>query len=141
MLNDTLFGPFRAFDPLRELVRLQADASRASPEERDAPAFNVWARDNGAQIAAELPGFKADAINISVLGKTLTIEAERAPFEIEGATLHRRERGYGRFERRVELPFRIDAEKVEAKYVDGVLTVTASRAEADNRRTITVNAN
>lgn len=141
MLSDSFFGTFRAFDPLRELVRFQADVNRAIAESAVSPAFNVWTGEHGAEISAELPGVKASAIDITVLGKTLTIRAGREPVVIDGATAHRRERGYGKFERTVELGFRIDADKVEAKYEHGVLTVSVPRAEADKRRTITINAN
>lgn len=141
MLNDSFFAPFRAFDPLRELVRLQADVNRAFTEGTGSPAFNVWTGEDTVQVTAELPGFKADALDISVIGKTLTIKAEREASAIEGATAHRRERAHGRFERTIELPFRVDAEKVEATYVGGALTVVVPRAEADKRRVIAVNAN
>jgi HSP20 family protein len=137
MLNDSFFAPFRAFDPLRELARLQAELGEGT----GSPAFNVWTGQDVTHVTAELPGFKPDALDISVFGKTLTVKAEREPTAIEGTTAHRRERAYGRFERTIELPFRADAEKVEAKYVGGVLTVVVPRADADKRRTITINAN
>jgi HSP20 family protein len=113
----------------------------ARPAGNKGPAFNVWTNDDGAIIESELPGFKADGIDLSVLAKTLTIRAERKPFDVEGAATHRRERAAGNFERSVELPFRIEADKVEAKYERGVLTITVPRAQADKRRTITINAN
>ncbi len=137
MFTETFFGPFR------ELKRLKNDDNRlfAQSGGNEGPAFNVWTNNDGAVIESELPGFKADGIDLSVFGKTLTIKAERKAFDVEGATAHRRERAIGNFIRSVELPFRIDADNVEAKYERGVLTITVPRAEADKRRSITINAN
>jgi len=92
-------------------------------------------------ITAEVPGVSADEIDISVVGETLTLSGERKPEDLEGGVrYHRRERGGGRFSRSIELPFRVDADKVEAAYDKGILRVTLPRAEADKPRKITVRA-
>lgn len=137
MLTETFFGPFR------ELARLQNDVNRlfAQAGATAGPSLNVWTNNDGAVVESELPGFKADSFDVSVFGKTLTIKAERKLLEIEGATAHRRERPIGSFVRAIELPFRIDSDKVEAKYERGVITINVPRAQSDKRRSITVNAN
>jgi HSP20 family protein len=105
------------------------------------PAMNVWTGDDTAVITAEVPGVSADEIDISVVGETLTLSGERKPEDLEGGVrYHRRERGGGRFSRSIELPFRVDADKVEAAYDKGILRVTLPRAEADKPRKITVRA-
>ena len=86
---------------------------------------------DGAVITAELPGFAAESFDVSVFGKTVTVKGERKALELEGATAHRRERQVGSFVRAIELPFRIEADKVDAKYERGVLQITLPRAEAD----------
>ena len=136
MLNDSFFS----WDPFRELSRLQTDLNRAFAT-ANGPAFNVWTGQDGAVITAELPGFSADSFDVSVFGKTITVKGERKPFELEGATAHRRERQTGTFVRAIELPFRIEADKVDAKFEHGVLRIALPRAEADKRRSIAINAN
>lgn len=136
MLSETFFS----WDPFRELARIQTDLNRAFAT-TNGPGFDVWTGNDGAVISAELPGFSADAFDISVFGKTVTVKGRREPLEVEGATVHRRERPSGGFVRAIELPFRIEADKVEAKYERGVLTLSLPRAEADKRRSIAVNTN
>ncbi|HSI03397.1 MAG: Hsp20/alpha crystallin family protein [Myxococcota bacterium] len=136
MLNDSFFS----WDPFRELSRLQTDLNRAFAT-ANGPAFNVWTGQDGAVVTAELPGFSAESFDVSVFGKTITVRGERKPVELEGATTHRRERQTGSFVRAIELPFRIEADKVDAKFERGVLQITLPRAEADKRRSISINAN
>ncbi len=132
----------------REMERLQRDMNQlvgglgsrvVTPA--SFPAMNVWTGDDTAVITAEVPGVSADEIDISVVGETLTLSGERKPEDLEGGVrYHRRERGGGRFSRSIELPFRVDADKVEAAYDKGILRVTLPRAEADKPRKITVRA-
>ena len=132
----------------REMERLQRDMNQlmGGMDSRVAtppsfPAMNVWTGDDTAVITAEVPGVSADEIDISVVGETLTLSGERKPEEHEGGVrYHRRERGCGRFSRSIELPFRVDAEKVEAAYDKGILRITLPRAEADKPRKIAVRA-
>ncbi len=136
MLSDSFFS----WDPFRELSRLQVDLNRAFAG-ANGPAFNVWTGQDSAVVTAELPGFSAEAFDVSVFGKTVTVKGERKPIELDGATAHRRERQTGSFVRAIELPFRIDSDRVDAKFERGVLQITLPRAEADKRRSIAINAN
>ena len=61
-------------------------------------------------VTTELPGIDADAIDISVTGKTLVLKGSREPLEVkEGNSYHRRERWYGQFTKTIELPFAVEA--------------------------------
>jgi len=105
------------------------------------PLVNVTEDKNSYHVCAELPGLKADELDISVTGDTLSISGERKlPVEDEKAQYHRREREAGRFSRIVSLPAQIDAGRVEAHCADGVLTVTLPKAEAAKPKQITVKA-
>ena len=105
------------------------------------PLMNVTEDKDNYYIRAELPGIKADKLEISVTGDTVSIAGERKlPIEDEKAQYHRREREAGRFSRIVSLPGQIDTGKVEAHCADGVLTVTLSKAEAAKPRQIAVKA-
>ncbi len=139
------FGsPWREFERLqREMNRLFSDtASSIMPRVAPGyPAMNIWTNDEGGVITAELPGLSPDEIEISVVGETLTLSGERkADAPGDDVHYHRRERGYGKFSRTIQLPFQVDADKVEALFEKGVLHVSLPRAEADKPKKITVKA-
>jgi len=102
------------------------------------PALNVWETDEALHVEAELPGLKSENIEISVIGRELTIKGERVPAEMSDATWHRRERSTGAFARVLRLPFDVDSEKVTAAAKDGVLCVALPKAAAARPRKIDV---
>lgn len=103
------------------------------------PAMNITEDNDRYYIRAELPGIKTDEIKLELTGRNLTISGERKiPAEGENVRYHRREREAGRFSRVVSLPGDVNAEKVEAKMVNGILTVTIGKSEAAKPRQITV---
>ena len=122
----------------REMNRLfdGAHPSRLSPEY---PALNVWIGEDSQVITAELPGIQIEDLDINVLGRSLTISGERKPESaLEGAETHRQERPFGKFSRSIELPYPVEAGKVQATLEQGVLTINLPRAEADKPRKIAV---
>ncbi len=132
---------------LSEMERLQREMNRlfegVVPRRlRSAPSYpamNVWSNQEGALITAEVPGVQPEHIDISVVGETLTLTGERLAPEVgEDARYHRQERGYGKFSRSIELPFRVDADQVQATFDQGVLQIRLPRAEEDKPRKISV---
>jgi HSP20 family protein len=125
----------------REMDRLFSNFY-SSPRFRVAPSFpaiNVWTNPEGAVITAELSGVSPENIDISVVGDTLTLTGSRQPEELkEGEKYHRRERGYGKFTRTFQLPFVVEADKVEAMFDKGILHLSLPRAEAEKPKKITV---
>jgi HSP20 family protein len=76
-----------------------------------------------------------DDLEVTVIGRDLTIKGHRKPQAADGTTHHRRERDAGSFHRTVRLPVDIDAKKVKAELRHGVLTVTLPKAlEAQPRK-------
>jgi len=103
------------------------------------PPVNVWEDDDALHVEAELPGMKLDQLEIYVHeGDQLTIQGERQPCVLEKGAWHRQERGFGKFSRVVSLPCDVDADKVEARFEQGVLHVTLPKAEAARPRRIAV---
>jgi HSP20 family protein len=103
------------------------------------PALNIWSSENGLTITAEVPGVTAENIEISVVGETLTLSGTRNPNQVSEETrYHRQERGNGRFNRTVQLPYPVDVKKVEATFKNGVLQMTLPRAEEDKPKKIVV---
>lgn len=105
------------------------------------PLMNVTEGKDNYYIRAELPGIKADELEISVTGDTLSISGERKiPTEDEEAQYHRREREAGKFSRIISLPTQVDTRGVEAHCADGILTVVLPKAEEAKPKQITVKA-
>lgn len=121
---DRLFTGFRGFRPLRVGVF---------------PLLNVSEDKDNLYVRAELPGINPNDIEISVEGDTLTLRGERKSAEVgENVSYHRREREFGRFRRSLTLPTRINADKVEAVFKNGILQITLPKAEEVRPKQITV---
>jgi HSP20 family protein len=105
------------------------------------PAMNVSEDVESVYVRAELPGFKAEELDITMENDTLTIAGERKmPAEDEKASYHRREREWGTFRRSLSLTARVDSDKVQARYENGILTVILPKAEEARPRQISVKA-
>ena len=123
------------------------------------PAVNVSESDDCISVEAELPGLDAGDVDIAVSGEELVLKGARPepPLPTEpasadtgagrgngerqkGVTWHRRERGTGCFERRITLPVAVDASRVDARLVDGVLTITCPKAPERQPHKVTVRA-
>ena len=91
-------------------------------------------------IKAEIPGMNKDEIEITVENFTLTIRGEKKTEEtVKNDQFHRVERSYGTFTRSFALPQTVDANKVEAAYKDGVLTIKLPQREEAKPKQIKVN--
>ena len=137
-------------DPFVDLERMSRQMDRLSRaltgrqaarwlSARVFPAINLTEDKHRYYVCAELPGIKSDAIDVQVTGRNLTISGERSiPSEGENVKYHRRERDAGKFSRVIGLPGDIDADNVEAKMVNGVLTVAVAKSEAAKPKQISV---
>ncbi len=141
--NSSVFG--KGISPWNDIERMQKEISRllssvVPSSSQDFPAVNVWTNEEKALVTTELPGISDADVEISVAGKLLTVRGSREPVKIgEDESYHRRERWYGNFTKTVEIPFPIDAEKVEAKLNKGILSISLPRLEADKPKKITIN--
>ncbi len=94
------------------------------------PAIDVAEEGDTIIVRAEVPGCKAEDIDISVHGNVLTISGEKKLSE------EKKEKGYyhvestyGSFRREITLPTDVNQSKVDASYKDGVLSITLPKAE------------
>lgn len=111
------------------------------PSPMNAVVVPVDVLDNGTEIVvkAGLPGVNPEDVSISVLGDTLTIKATLSSEEdIKGATYLRRERRATSFVRSLSLPMPVEAERAEARYKNGVLTLTLPKNASVRPRIIQV---
>jgi len=94
------------------------------------PAVDVYEDKDNLLVKAELPGLKKEDIEISLHEGFLTLSGERKQEQArEGAEVYRSERWAGRFHRTISLPCRVEADKIQATYNEGVLAVTLPKAE------------
>ena len=142
-----MYRRYRVPSVWRELNQIQRDMNRVfegySPVRTriapSYPALNIWSNEEGLVVNAEVPGIDVEDIDISVVGETLTLSGARKSEDLEeGARYHRQERGSGKFNRSVELPFPVDIDKVEATFKNGVLHISLPRSEADKPKKIVV---
>lgn len=134
--------------PWNELERMQREMdslfgrfSEAYPQVSAGvfPAINLSEDADNYYVRAELPGVKADNLDIQATGNSLSIAGERKiAAESDEVRYHRRERDAGQFSRMVGLPGDIDTQKVDAKLDCGILTVKVPKAEAAKPRQISV---
>ncbi len=103
------------------------------------PPADIVETENAIEVKVDLPGHSAKDIQVKLEGDTLTIQSERkAEKEVKGENYLRSERSYGIFSRSFVLPSAVDGSKPEARYVNGVLTVTLPKTEAARPRVIEV---
>jgi len=135
---------FRELDEARRDMERLFDSLTGFTGQRSAgvfPAINVSEAADAYYVRAELPGIKTDDLEITMENDTLTLSGERKPANgDEAASYHRREREWGAFRRSFSLPNRVDANGVEARYTDGILTVTLPKAAEARPKQITVQA-
>lgn len=132
-------GPLmgREFDQLvRELTVRQGGSRELVP-----PA-DIHETAEGITLRVDLPGHDPKAIEVKVENDTLTLKSERKverPDSKDGA--RRLERGFGVYARSFVLPRTVDASRVEARYENGVLTLTLPRREEARPRMVEVKVN
>ena len=124
-------------DPFREMDRLtqQVLGTAARPA---AMPMDAYRKGDEFFIHFDLPGIRADSITLTVEQNVLTVRAERAPAEVDGAQMIVAERPYGTFTRQVFLGETLDADRISADYNAGVLTLTIPVHEAAKPRSIQV---
>ena len=141
----------RRWDPFREMAELRATMDRLLNETRNLPVASedtIWMlpldvseNEDAFVVKASIPGVNPDDIDISLTDNMLTIKAEiKEEKEVEGAKYHLRERRHGVYSRAFTLPTAVDADKVEAVYENGVLTLNIPKAEAVKPRKIEVHS-
>lgn len=105
-----------------------------------APRVDVIDNDDAYLVHVDVPGVSKDNLKINYQDGVLSISGERKHESEEKENNYLRvERSYGRFDRSFKLPQSVDVDRIEAKYTDGVLTVTVPKAEESKPREISIN--
>lgn len=124
------------FDPFRELDRLTDTRVRPT----NVMPMDAYRRDDEVLAHLDLPGVRAEDLDITVERNVLTIRASRRFEGAEGDEPIVGERRHGDFQRQLFLGDTLDPQRVEADVTDGVLTLRIPVAETAQPRRITVGA-
>ena len=143
----TRWEPFREMRRMHDMLDRIVDDAYMTPRgnremlEGLAPV-DVYETDDEVVVRAIMPGMTADNIQISVDRDVLTLRGEAKheakTEEGDGRVYHHRELRYQRFSRSVRLPIMVNADKADAQFENGVLTLTLPKAEEVKPKQITV---
>jgi HSP20 family protein len=131
---NTLLGLQDALQAFRTSGWLQSGPSGGGSY----PPLNVFRKGDDLVVIAEVPGIRKSDLELQVEGRTIRLAGTKAVKYSENASLHRRERLAGRFDRSVTLPVEVDPEGVKAECRDGILAMYLPRAERDKARSIRI---
>ncbi len=123
VFDDSLFGPARAW---------REDGTLNLP-------IDMYQTDDDVVVKATMPGVNPDEVDISIQGDTLNISGEhKEEQETKEENYLYRERRYGSFSRSVMIPTVVEADKAEATFENGVLTLTLPKAEPAKAKQIKI---
>ncbi|MFM7732329.1 MAG: Hsp20/alpha crystallin family protein [Cyanobium sp.] len=137
MLSLRTSSPFDLFDRLEQQLSQQLHTAER------VPAAEVHETPEAYELVLELPGVNKDAIEVKATERTLVVSAERSslrqpPAEGEAKAPLLSEFRYGTWSRSFRFPQPIDREQLQASYRDGLLTVTAPKANTVTSVTVKV---
>jgi HSP20 family protein len=103
------------------------------------PSVDMHETKDDLVLRVELPGVTEKDVAVSIIGDLLTIKGERRwDDQSKDQKFLHVERAYGQFERLIQLPMAVQADKVKAAYRDGVLEITLPKAEELKPREIKI---
>lgn len=146
--------PIVRWEPFRDLVTTQDRLNRLFNETMGRfvgtegvrsgawlPAVDIYENEQNIVLKAELPGVDPKDVEATVHEGTLYLKGERKyEKELKEENYHHVERAYGSFARSFELPASVDADKVQAEFKDGVLTLTVPKKEEAKAKKIKISA-
>lgn len=139
------------WNPWQEINTLQRQINRLFDEDMLAPAFvekglsrvpaaELQETENAIHLKLELPGIEAKDLDVQVTEKAVYVAGERkSTIKTEEKGVIKSEFQYGKFERVIPLPTRIQNTNVTADYKDGILHLTLPKAEEEKNKVVKVN--
>lgn len=102
------------------------------------PSVDIYEKEDKVMFEAEVPGFKKEDLHVDVKGKIVTLSGELKIEREEDENSYRKERRYGKFERSFRLGFEADGDGVEAKYDNGILTISITKPAEQQKKQIEI---
>lgn len=100
-----------------------------------APAVDVYEENGNIVVKAEVPGLKKEDIEVTATEDSISIKGEfKQEQKVEDKGFYRQERRFGRFIRTIPMPTAVNPEQVKAGFKDGVIEITAPKAEAEKAK-------
>lgn len=127
----------RALSPLCEDFRKgQLDPFKWSAGTRFiGPRIDVSETDTELTVTAELPGMEEKDVEVSLVNNSLTIRGEKKiDREEKKENFHLVERASGSFARSFQIPFEVEAKKVDATFENGLLTITIPKPKGESQK-------
>jgi HSP20 family protein len=134
--------PFAALFTLQRALdaRLASDWMGASTTGGGSfPPINIFQKGDDFVAVIELPGVDRGDLQIEAKENTIRISGRKTIKYEDGASIHRRERVFGVFDRTISMPVHINPDGIKAEYRDGVLALLIPRAESEKPRVIKIN--
>lgn len=135
-------------DPLAALLALQ----RALDSRRESdwmgggtaafgeyPPINIFQQGDDFVVVIELPGVDKSDLQVEAKERVIRISGKKTVTYDKNASVHRRERLSGSFDRTITIPLELNTDGIRAEYNDGILAVFIPRAESEKARTIKIN--
>jgi HSP20 family protein len=126
-------------DPFRDFDRLTQQLF-GTPARPAAMPIDAYRKDDEFVVELDLPGVDAKSIDLTVENSVLTVHAQRARTASEDVELLVGERPHGTFSRQLFLSDNLDTDRIEASYVDGVLSLHLPVADRAKPRRISISA-
>ncbi|GAB4212794.1 MAG: Hsp20/alpha crystallin family protein [Synechococcales cyanobacterium] len=136
--------PFREIDTIQRQMNRLFDELMPTRETSDSftfmPAAELHENGDTITVKLEVPGLEAKDLDVQVTAEAVAITGERrSETRSEDKGVTRTEFRYGSFQRLIPLPSRVQNDKVQAEYKDGILTLTLPKVEDEKNRVVKVN--
>lgn len=125
---------------VKEKQEVSSPAEQTKPGLVFTPSVDIFENDREIVLLADMPGVKAEGLNIDLRDNTLTLDGEVEPYETAGEEDVLIEYEVGKYYRQFSLSEVIDQGKIDAQLKDGVLRLTLPKVEKAAPRTIAVQA-
>lgn len=132
------FGTLQALQRAVDATRLSDWLGSATTGYGAYPPVNVFRKGDDFTLVAEIPGVDKNDLDVIVKGEQVRLTGKKIIDYSDDVSIHRRERVAGEFDRTVTVGSEIDADRVEAEYRNGVLTVFLPRAESAKARSVKI---
>jgi len=140
LFHDDFYKSFNALSR-RILGELDGTGRPFGPRGRTGPNLNLYEDGNAYTLELELPGFDPESLEVKVEDDELSISGERpAPENLNTRKYAWAERAFGKFNRKLRLGRRVNRDGIEARYENGLLTISIPRAEEAKPRKIKIKA-
>ncbi len=129
-------------DPFEEVEQMMKDfrPSISGGNFSFAPSVNVYETEKAVVVESAIPGVDPSDVEIFIENDVLTIKGQtKKSSELDEKDFYRKEIREGGFLRRVALPVGVLGEQTEAEFKDGLLKITAPKAESPKAKTIKIN--